>query len=253
MSSLYHYTSLNSLELILKHKTIRFSSLSFVNDRYEGETQDIGNLGQYIFVSCWTYNESENLRLWEMYGKQFHGVRIGLEYPIFKLFYDEDNSPSLVPHKPSEANDYALMPTEINKLVTRVQYTNKTTDIKPKTLYELWNQGIFDFGKVGKWKSKSWFKEEECRFIIYSLPIKWNNDPQINGRLLIGSAIQLMKRNKEIPIKFVDIDIQGDIFKDMQIIKGPKMNAKDQKTLHNIVNQYNPSANIKESSLKIGF
>ena len=247
---LYHYTSLRSLESILKHKTIRFSSLSFVNDRYEGETQDIGNLGQYIFVSCWTYNAVENLRLWEMYGHQFHGVRIGLKYPIFKLFYDEDNNPSLLPHKPSEKNDYVLLPTEIDKLVIRIQYTNNSTDIKPKTLYEFWNQGLFDFGKIGKWKAKSCSEEEECRFIIYSLPIQWYNNHEIDGRLLIGRAIQLMRSNKEIPIKFVDIDIQEDIFNHMQIIKGPKMDSKDQKRLIKIRNQHNPSANIIESLLK---
>ena len=54
ISKLQHYTKLESLKAILESKKIRFSSLSMVNDYYEGETQEIGNLGKYIFVSCWT-------------------------------------------------------------------------------------------------------------------------------------------------------------------------------------------------------
>jgi hypothetical protein len=249
MNLLYHYTNLDSLELILKHKTIRFSSLAQVNDSYEGETQDIGNLGRYIFVSCWTSNAVENLRLWEMYGNNHHGVRIGLEFPIFDLFYDENNYPSLVPHIPEEILDYTLMPTENNKLVNKIQYTDDPQDVRPKTLYEFWNQGIFDFGKLGKWKSKNWIKEEESRFIIYSLPIKWDNNPSINGRHLIGTAIQSMKNNKKIPITFIDLNIQKSTFQKMQIIKGAQMTNEEETKLKQIVNQYNTNTIITNSSV----
>ena len=250
MNSFYHYTNLNSFELILKNKTIRFSSLASVNDKYEGETQDIGNLGRYIFVSCWTSSKIENPRLWEMYGDHHHGVRIDLEYPIFEVFVDEEKNPSIVPHKPEEINEYTVMPTEINKLVNIIQYTDEPQDIKPKTLYEFWNQGIFDFGKVGKWKSKFWSEEEESRFLIYTLPIKWNNDPSINGLLLIGNAIQLMKKSKEITIAYIDINIQETIFQKMRIIQGHKMTCNEQNQLKKIVNQYNPNATIIESSFQ---
>jgi hypothetical protein len=248
MRMLFHYTNLNSLECILKYRTIRFSSLAYVNDKYEGETQDIGNLGKYIFASCWTLSQGENERLWTMYGDNHHGVRIGLEFPIFELFFDADNNPSLVPHTPNESEGYTLMPTEINKLVIDISYTDELQDIKPKTLFEFWDQGIFDFGKVGKWKSTIWSDEAESRFLIYTLPIKWNNNPKTNGLHLIGKAIQLIKNNKAIPMTFIDIKIQQPIFRNMQITKGSNMTVNEDKRLTELIKMFNPDAEVIISS-----
>ena len=141
MSKFFHYTTIKALESILRYRTIRFSSLAFVNDKHEGETQDIGNLGKYIFVSCWTYNKIENPILWKLYGDKSHGVRIGFEYPIFNLYFDNENKASLVPHVPEEKKDYVLLPTENNKLIVKITYSDNPKDIKPKTLYEFWDQG----------------------------------------------------------------------------------------------------------------
>lgn len=67
MKKLYHYTSINNLALILKSKSIRFGRLDQVNDPTEGMADDFYCLSPYIFVSCWTGNNQENLALWNMY------------------------------------------------------------------------------------------------------------------------------------------------------------------------------------------
>ena len=51
---LYHYTSLESLALILQNRTIKFNSLQNVDDLEEAVTEDMGEFGKYIYASCWT-------------------------------------------------------------------------------------------------------------------------------------------------------------------------------------------------------
>ena len=51
---LYHYTSLESLALIIKNRTIRLNSLDKMDDLQEQKTVDVANLGKYIFISSWT-------------------------------------------------------------------------------------------------------------------------------------------------------------------------------------------------------
>lgn len=52
---LYHYTSIETLALILKHKTIRFSRLDRVDDPDEYSFKEDGiTPAHYCYVSCWT-------------------------------------------------------------------------------------------------------------------------------------------------------------------------------------------------------
>ena len=48
---LYHYTSLESLALILKNRTIRLNPLDKMDDIQEQKTADIENIGKFVFVS----------------------------------------------------------------------------------------------------------------------------------------------------------------------------------------------------------
>jgi len=58
---IYHYTSMESLYLILKNKTLRFSTLSNVDDLDEGMSQEFEHAQQYLFVSCWTEEKRESI------------------------------------------------------------------------------------------------------------------------------------------------------------------------------------------------
>ena len=75
---LFHYTSLENLALIWKNKTIRFRPLSTMDDLQESKTKDLKNIGDFIFVSCWTNETQESIPMWKMYGKMETGVRIAL-------------------------------------------------------------------------------------------------------------------------------------------------------------------------------
>ena len=51
MEYLYHYTSLDTLALILSNKTICFNNLLYVDDIEEARTQDMGLFGRFKYVS----------------------------------------------------------------------------------------------------------------------------------------------------------------------------------------------------------
>ena len=65
--TLYHYTSLETLALILTNKSLCFNTLLNVDDIEEAETSDMGLLGKYVYVSCWTDEAAESIPMWQLY------------------------------------------------------------------------------------------------------------------------------------------------------------------------------------------
>ena len=75
---LYHYTSLETLALILKNRTIRFNSLDKMDDLQENETADLKNIGQFFYISSWTEDAAESIPMWNIYASLNSGIRIKL-------------------------------------------------------------------------------------------------------------------------------------------------------------------------------
>ena len=73
---IYHYTSIETLALILQNKTLRFNNAKFVDDPNEAITKDYGSVQDYVFISCWSNESTESIPLWKIYGNNCHGVRL---------------------------------------------------------------------------------------------------------------------------------------------------------------------------------
>ena len=54
---LYHYTSIETLALILANHTFRLTSLDQMDDLQEKEAFDLKNAGQFCYISSWTDDE----------------------------------------------------------------------------------------------------------------------------------------------------------------------------------------------------
>lgn len=52
--SLYHYTNVEALAMILKSRSIRFSPLTALDDLQEAMNQDQNRFSNFVFVSSWT-------------------------------------------------------------------------------------------------------------------------------------------------------------------------------------------------------
>ena len=87
---LYHYTTVNTLALILSSRSIMFNRADRVNDKREGSTSDLGSFAKYFFISCWTETGEENFALWNMYTPKMRGVRIELPIPFFEIYKIEN-------------------------------------------------------------------------------------------------------------------------------------------------------------------
>lgn len=83
---LYHYTSLDSLALILENRTLRLMPLTSMDDPQESRTKDVENLGRFFFASCWTDEREESIPMWNMYSPLASGVRISLPPLPFKRY-----------------------------------------------------------------------------------------------------------------------------------------------------------------------
>lgn len=80
MEYLYHYTSVDVLESILKYRTIRLNPLSKMDDWQEQFSAHGRTHGRHIFISSWTSESKEIPQMWHDYCKPHpeNGVRIKL-------------------------------------------------------------------------------------------------------------------------------------------------------------------------------
>ena len=60
---IYHYTTIETLALILESKSIKFSRLDMLDNKTESEPFSNFNPLNYIFSSSYTDDESENIPL----------------------------------------------------------------------------------------------------------------------------------------------------------------------------------------------
>lgn len=89
---IYHYTTLETLALILKNRTLRFNNVKNMNDPEESVTEDFkSSLKNYTFISCWTQNPEESIPLWQMYSNSAHGVRLESDTSFIHFDGNETN------------------------------------------------------------------------------------------------------------------------------------------------------------------
>lgn len=158
---LYHYTSLETLALILRFRTIRFSRLDMVDDPQEQRSADSQNLGKMKLVSCWTSSDEESIPMWREYAGAECGVRIQMKsYPFKKYSISRESLNKLSSeavldalggsgdglHLPLEDfwdKDYFFFETarDINML-HKVEYTNDESLLFPKVISTFGNGGV---------------------------------------------------------------------------------------------------------------
>lgn len=269
---LYHYTSIETLALILKNKTIRLKRLDLVDDPEEPKTEDYGDFGRFCFVSCWTNMEEESIPMWKLYaGKDMKGVRIKL--PAFILQKYILNSCSDQRHKQNEiAHDehkisgedfYSYInpddlfnigcstaPIQENILIN-VKYTNDQKLLYPKvaSFNKNDNSTNLNIGIVGKYKHKYWEFQQELRYKIFVSP--WNKEEAINATP--ESIIKMFNRLKysKLNFEYIDMHIDEAKFEDMTIRLSPKATFAERIIIESLLKEYNPKAVIEESNIKI--
>ncbi len=188
---LYHYTTISTLALVLKNRTIRFNRLDLVDDIGESSKYGEFNLSRYLFVSCWTDSDEESIPLWSMYSKGMTGIMISL--PI-----DPFNYKPIAPHPllGGEVNGQLLSFLPIEQIITNEYLVNaacmfnkdtfikKIEYVKDEKLAEIRKQAVqVNFDEEGKpwtkiagptklagFKSVKWDFQRETRYVLMIYP-----------------------------------------------------------------------------------
>lgn len=263
---LYHYTSIETLALILKYKTFRLRRLDLADDPEESLTSDYGNLGRFCLISCWTSMAEESLPMWQMYSKNMKGVRIKLPTFIFPKYYMEEtkckNSPQNGYKKELLGNTfYSYINPEdffnrgcsvINmqeNILTKIQYTEDKEMLYPTVHKEADGKITLEIKKIGKYKHKYWEFQQELRYLIFASP--WNNTELLNATP--QSHLKLFDRLKysDLSFEYIDLKVDEKKFQDMTIKLAPKVTEAERIIVQSLVKEFNPLARIEESVLKV--
>jgi hypothetical protein len=241
LKTLFHYTSINNLALILKSKSIRFGRLDKVNDPTEGESSDFQSLAPYIFISCWTKHADENLALWNMYTPQMRGVRIELPLPIFESYKIGTNENVLVSENEFLDNERNLFILPGKNIPEEVIYTDDQTKLKPKIET---NMGL-KIKELGIHKRKIWSFEEEYRYRLDIYP----TDSKVVSKNFLDKYDHLIGvRPPSIDGYLRAIGLHS--FSKMKIRTSPKLIEGDAEIIDSLVDKFNASATLEQSTLK---
>lgn len=254
---LYHYTNINTLALILKHKTIRFNSLNKVDDLSEGVTDDLGAMGKYIFVSSWTESPEESIPFWKMYTKDMGGVRIRLKsYPFVQYQLPKNSKSNFIVSddiytyfKPDFFfnEEYLVLPKW--DILEKVEYTNKIENLFPEIIKIKEGKIFIPFGSLGIYKREEWSFQKEWRYKIIFLPISLDELNKYSNNLAKAIHDRLWYK-RDLPFDDIYLDIADDALNRMEITLGPCVNEGDKLIVESLVEKYCQNATIKNSVLE---
>lgn len=258
---IYHYTSIETLALILHNKTIRFNRLDGVDDVEEaayasGTSSDYGiRLGQYVFASCWTKDEMENLALWNMY-TNYKGVRIALDEDMF-ITYESFGS--------GNGKYFFEKPFDVYKDGLIVSISNPATlfdvkyvDNQQEEIKKLVSNGEMigiNNGDAGLFKRKEWSFQKECRFKLFIPPLNYNmlkrispNDVIGASMMMVGAAYAALQTNRKLTFNHIDMPLKDSALENIEIMMGPKTSEADFLIVNSLLKGL-PLSKVSKSSL----
>lgn len=257
----HHYTSIDTLELILVNRKIRFNRLDRVDDILESKLTGTYELAKYAFVSCWTYENNESIPQWSMYANSMKGVRITLPKDMFNFqlvnskgkYYVYTVGDVYSPIKIEEmfGDDYIILPlfTLKSNLERKVIYVdNPLEKAKEFIRFNVDENGyVHDFNinsllEVAVYKSKEWEFQKELRFAIVlfpSIPVPPNgiNDEKYckeMSQFIMYSILNNIPPNQT----YFDIELSDKVLNNICVTLGPLTTDKDLERVRHLIDRY---------------
>lgn len=265
---LYHYTSVDSLALILKNKTIRLNPLDKMDDLQEQKTADVENLGKFVFVSSWTDDPTESIPMWKLYTNSTAGVRIKLRENPFawhgtlakdvaaktgmQLTPDSDPEgklPTFLDLSEMMAKGYMSAQAYNGKILEKVQYTDDLSKLEPTVVKIDDGKVHLNIGNLGRYKNKHWEFQNEWRYIMTFMSMNFKVGVEMMSQMFSMSVTKMTQGKEPPPFRYYDLDIDPKCFEEMEITCSPQMTYGNRVILETLVEKYNPSAKIVESKL----
>lgn len=237
MDEIYHYTSIDNLELILKHKTLRLNSLKNVDDLDEGQSRDLGRLAPYIFASSWTYDNNENICLWNMYVRGKPGVRLGA--PANFLTPTKNTKGMITNHTNTNAICYSITyednidpcsegysPFDYHtkdSFFSPVIYNDDLTFNVTKNYMGMINDNLGR--ELGLIKNTGWNTQKECRYSVLATPKHYipkhiySNDE--TGHECFGAFLTTIFNLEPTDLDHIDFVLHQDKLNALHFLLGP--------------------------------
>lgn len=261
---LYHYTTLDTLALILKNRTIKFSRLDKVDDNEEFVVSKGIKFGQYMFVSCWTKEDQELIPLWNMYAKDHNGVRICMEADMFKDYLipnrillngekSEEYTKCKLPLAELLNLNYFMMNPVFseagNYFFQDIEYADdvckETSDII--SINQETGAITIAFPKVGHFKNKRWDFQKETRFKIIAWPI---NPCYLNGKDITKAVTDAFRNNKELGFDCYFLKLKDEAIDNIEITLRYDATESDRIIAESLCTTFVKNGKVFDSSLK---
>lgn len=264
---IHHYTTVNTLALILRYQSLRFTRLDRFDDVTEGRSIGHFPVGARTFASCWSASQEESIPQWAMYGDGMKGIRISLRpdpfiwHPIDIEWHENFRCVDLqAPFSLEEmlSPNITLLPTPKMRTTfgQRVRYV-PDVETAIQHLYSTPSPGeITFFGEgteIAYFKPKNWEFQEEYRFVLAAGPgpePPYHGDPAayIQSRTEWGrTGIDLAK---DLPgPTHVDIRLDPDALRSARVLVGPLAPAGTLEIVESLVSRFAEGAHVSLSSL----
>lgn len=267
----HHYTNINTLALILKHKTIRFSRLDRVDDVSEAQSFGKYDLAKYLFVSCWTDFPMESIPQWHMYTKDMAGVRITVPTQFFN--YQPLRPPanwnavvegeilSPIPFERLITDDHFILPNIVNReqFERKVKYIDDLSSIYKDavefTIDDLGhaNLKINRVGDLAGYKEKVWEFQSELRFVLFILPSISIQRGGISDENYLSQLpnhiINCILKSVPPQISYFDVEINPSALDNFVVTMGPLSTEGDMLLVDSLLKRYTKSGIVQQSAL----
>lgn len=229
---LYHYTTVETLALILNSKKLRFNSLLNVDDLEEVQTRNIAQLGKYCFVSCFTDSTEESIPIWNMYSNKGSGVRIRLQTNSLFQSQNRENQGRQRIIATGRAvlenlgDEFRLSSENDIILSKKVIYTDDEDVLLPMVEFNQsapFSDEIMRY--VGVYKRNCWSFQEEWRFI----------------KIIHPGNFDAIAHNQDVYTTFNDVELNIEALNNLQITLGYNISAGNKVIIENLVSNYNSS------------
>jgi hypothetical protein len=268
---LHHYTSIETLSLILRSKKIRFNRLDRVDDMGEATTFGEHSLAPFLFVSCWTDIDEENIPLWNMYTGNMRGVRLSFPgdpflYRIIPkqqrpglLLTEDVLSPLSIEQMFGER--HFVMPSFLkpDRFGSKVSYIEDVQGIYADALKIAVNSdGTFSGtgrgpGDIAVHKRKEWAFQHEYRFVLYILPTPGPISHFIHSDSAFASysnhiAVSLVS-GQGPKFQYFDLEIDPKKLEEMTVTVGPMATLAERTIVESLLQAYCGHRNVSHSRL----
>jgi hypothetical protein len=269
IKTIHHYTSVETLSLILSSGKLRFNRIDRVDDIREAQKHSGIDFGKYFFVSCWTYDPHESIPQWHMYTQKMTGVRISLPATPFQQkvlrpkpewkMKSQGTLLSPLTFEEQFGHSYFVVPMfmEPNNFGGPVEYVE---DIEhryaeavkvvkqPDGKVSISISKPFDLVRL---KSKEWSFQAEYRFFLFvlpsiQLPPEGPGSPQFYQRFP-SYVSQAMLSGVPPAIDYIDVDLSKEVLDSILVTTGPLCSRGTKICVQAIVERYASKGRIEES------